>query len=467
MKTQMKTNTTRDESIRRSKATVLPKLKQQSNKKLVNSNQSGLLKSLSHEDLLLPDSNDIITKWLSVKPEPNKHVKFANSIEDKDEKTSQLTANETNSLSDINQYVHALNLTPVNTPRSENNSKHELLDNGGTHSPTTGKVKLHRTDINRTLSVSTVTSSSLATRLYGSPVLPVVPSIYHRASSIDNSASITSSSTVKYRLLHLWLLDLNASLSECDKKKFDDIREQVPDEFEQLLPALLKLGVLAWPKKIFDQSEQLTAQEMSLREDLISIIEKDKQNLRRQHHLQHLYGSVAPFDNVLHKNSSLRECLSFQGQLSLLEAYRDEIEKLLTKKIQYWISIPSKSSQASFLDETSSLYRSSTISSTWRAKTKFLQTISSRKTRLNKNADPSMPDESLSLIVPDTIDYQWKSKLLAKVIEQGMDILDQVVQLPQSSLSNQYDDTDLKGQEIARKYKRWLYLWSTLYTEEQ
>ncbi|CAF4013411.1 unnamed protein product [Rotaria magnacalcarata] len=463
----MKTNTARDESIRLSKATVLPKLKQQSNKKLVNNNQSELLKSLSQEDLLVPDSNDIIKKWLSVKPEPNKRVKFANSIEDKDEKTSQLTTNETNSLSDINQYVHALNLAPVNSPQSENNSKHELLDNDGTHSPTISKVNLHRTAIGRALSVSTVTSSSLATRSYGSSVLPVVPSIYHRAPSIDNSASITSSSTVKYRLLNLWLLDLNASLSECDQKKFDDIREQVPDEFEQLLPALLKLGVLTWPKKIFDQNEQLTVQEMKLREDLILIMEKDKQNLKRQHHLQHLYGSVVPFDNVLHRDSSLRECLSFQGQLSLIEAYRDEIEKLLTKKIQHWISIPSKSSQTSFLDETSSLYRSSISSNTWRAKAKFLQTISSRKTRLNKNADPPMPDESFSLIAPDKIDYQWKSKLLAKVIEQGMDILDQVIQLPRSNLSNQYDDIDLKGQEIARKYKRWLYLWTTLYTEEQ
>ncbi|CAF0964916.1 unnamed protein product [Rotaria sp. Silwood1] len=454
------------ESTERPRTISLPKIKQESYKQTVNENKSSLFKSFNQQDLLTPDSNDAIEHWLLVQPEPNKRVQFANNINNNDETISRLNINKSESLSDINQHVHQSNLSPIHETQSENNNTNELLNKNGIHSTPIVKPKFYPSINNKALSISTVTSSSTAGSRTAS-FLPTTSSVDHRTTSIDNSSSIISSSIMKYRLSNLSLLEFNTSLSDIDKKKFNDIREHVPEEFEQLLPTLLKLGIIVWPKKFFDKKEQLTLKEIRQRQNLISIIEKDEQNSKRQHYLQNLYGNILPHDDILHKHHLLRENLSFHGQLSLLETYRDEIENLLTKKIPYWKSIPMKSIRTNFNDEINSLNHSLVIPATIRAKNKFFQAIVPRKTKSFSNIYSLTNDELFSLTFPDKIDNQWSRTILGKIIEQGMEILDQVRKLSQPSLLNQYDQCDLKDQAIVRKFKQWLFLWSTLYTEEK
>ncbi|CAF1374879.1 unnamed protein product [Rotaria sordida] len=461
----MKGNTTGFVSTERPKTIVLPKIKQESNKQTIHDNRSPLFKSLKQENLLSPNSNNVIKNSLLVHSESNKRVKFSNNVNNNGETTSQLTNDKTDSLLDNDQHIHQSNLTRIYEIQSENNNQNELLNNDGTHSVSMSKPKFYRSNSNNTLSISTVTSPSIASSRISS-FLPATSSIYHHNTSMDNSSSIMSSLTIKYHVLNLSLLEFNISLSEFDKKKFNDIREQIPEEFEQLLPTLFKLGIVLWPEKLFDKKEQLTLRELRLRENLISIIEKDQQNSKRQDYLENLYGNFLSHDNILQKHHLLRENLSFQGQLSLLETYRDEIENLLTKKIHYWISIPMKSNRINFNDEINSISHSSYISTIFRTKNKFLQPIALRKTNRYSNIELSTYDELFSLTLPDQIDNQWSRKLLAKIIEQGMNILDQVRKLPQPSLLNQYDHCNLKEQEIVRKFKQWLFQCSTLYTEE-
>lgn len=196
-------------------------------------------------------------------------------------------------------------------------------------------------------------------------------------------------------------------------------------------------------------------------------MEKDEQETKRREHLQNLYGNVLPLDDVLHKQKLLRESLSLHGQISLLETYRDEIKNLLHKKIQYWTSIPRKSSQSSYNEETCSITRSTIYTTPSRSGSRSIRPILSRKYEPALSVDTFVSNESFSSILPDKIDYEWKTKLIVKIIEQGMDILDQVRKLPQSSLENQFDENEIKKRKIVLKYKRWEYLWSILYFEEK
>ncbi|CAF2935806.1 unnamed protein product [Rotaria sp. Silwood2] len=462
----MRRNTTGFEFSERPKTIALPKIKHESNKQTVNDNKSPLFKSLNQEDLISPDSNDTIKSWLLLQPEPNKRVQFANNVNNNDETTSRLIINKTGSLSDIDQHVHQSNLTPIHEIQSENNNDDNSLNNDDPYLTSILKPKFNRSLSNKSLSVSTATSPTIAGSRISS-FLSTTSSSDHRTTSMDNTSSIISSSTIKFRVSNLSLLEFNTLLSECDKKKFNFIREQVPVEFEQLLPALFNLGVVLWPNKLFNKKEQLTVKEMRQRQNLISIIEKDQQNSKRQRYLHSLYGDILPLDDILHKHHLLRENLSFQGQLSLLETYRDEIEYLLTKKIQYWKSIPMKSNRTSFTDDASSINQFLSIPTTARTKNKSFELNSSRKTKPYSNMYSSTNNEVFSLILPDKIDDQWPRIILVKILEQGMDILDQVRKLPQSSLSNQYDYRDFKEEEVVQTFKRWLFLWSTLYTEEK
>lgn len=88
--------------MERPKKLQLSQIQQNSTRKSLANDESGLFKSLSKEDLLSPDSNDIIKKWLSTESEPSKRVQFAHNIQAKDENSSELTTNEINSRHDIN-----------------------------------------------------------------------------------------------------------------------------------------------------------------------------------------------------------------------------------------------------------------------------------------------------------------------------------------------------------------------------
>ena len=243
----------------------------------------------------------------------------------------------------------------------------------------------------------------------------------------------------------------------------DIICQKVPDAFQVLLPISFKLGVILWPAKLFNNKEQLTVNEIRQRQYLISIIEKDRQDSERELYLQHLYGNILSNADTLSQHHQLRESLSLQGQLSLIEAYRDEIENELTKKIPNWKSIPMKLIRTSLTNVTNPRYRLSFINSTFQAKKRFLRNNSSRNIQSHLNTDRFDSNELFSFTTSNEIDRQWKRKFLVKIIEQGMNILDETRKLSPHLLSN-YDD--VKGHEIVRRFKQWLFLWSTLYIQE-
>jgi hypothetical protein len=80
----------------------------------MNENKSPLFKRLSQEDLISPNSNDIVKTWLFVQPEPNKRVQFAR--DDKNQtsqkiRTSSLVLDTIESLPDLDQHVPHLDLS--------------------------------------------------------------------------------------------------------------------------------------------------------------------------------------------------------------------------------------------------------------------------------------------------------------------------------------------------------------------
>ena len=262
-----------------------------------------------------------------------------------------------------------------------NNNEDEATDIHSTHLASILGARLYRSGSTKTLSTSSVTSLSVPRTRYSSFVSNA-PSI---SQHIEAGTTITSSSSIRRdRSINFSSLEYDSSLSEYDQNKFDAIRLQIPDEFEQLLPILLKLGVILWPKKFFNNHEQLTTKESKQRDRLLTILEKDQENFQRQRQLQCLYGNVLPNSDILHKHQSLRENLSFQGQLSLVAAYRDEIENELTKKIQHWRSIPMKTMRTSLSEMTNSTpHYSSILANTFHAKHKFLQALTTRNTQVH------------------------------------------------------------------------------------
>jgi hypothetical protein len=80
----------------------------------MNDNKSPLFKRLSQEDLISPDSNDIVKTWLFVHPEPNKHVQFARDDKNQNSekiRTRSLVMDTIDSLPDLDQHVPHLDLT--------------------------------------------------------------------------------------------------------------------------------------------------------------------------------------------------------------------------------------------------------------------------------------------------------------------------------------------------------------------
>ncbi|CAF1362983.1 unnamed protein product [Adineta steineri] len=455
----METNTTGLKNLKRPKIISIPSsVTRDGNLPSINGHQSSLFKRLSQVDLLPPNSHDIVKTWLFIEPESNKRVQFATDDNNRNEKP-RTNSDLIESLPDIDQHI------PSKSFDSENKDELKLSPVHNNHFVSTTEAKFYRSaSINKTLSIAS-TTSSVSSRLRQPRFVPPPssPAYQYQASSDRSSIAFTNTSSVKEQTLYLSALEYDSSLSESDRKKFDEILRLIPDEYEQLLPTLLKLGIVTWPKKLFDNNEELTFNEKKQRDRLITIIDKDQEDSQRQRYLQRLYGNVSSVDDVLHKQHLIRANLSFEGQLSLLEAYRDAIEIELVKKIPNWKSIPMRILRPSLLDETGSIGRTSILGTTLHAKQKFLQRTSLRKPKMNSNVYQLTYEETFSLGLPDKIDDQWQRKSLVKIIEQGMNILDQIRKL---SL-NQDEDSDFNGHQIVRTFKRWLFLWSTLFIENK
>ncbi|CAF1323655.1 unnamed protein product [Adineta steineri] len=454
----METNTTGSKNLERPKIISIPSsVTRDGNLPSINGHQSPLFKRLSQVDLLPPNSHDIVKTWLFIQPESNKRVQFATDDNNTNEKP-RTNSDLIESLPDIDQHI------PSKSFDSENKDELKLSPVHNNHFVSTTEAKFYRSaSSNKTLSIASTTSSVSSRLRQPRFVPPSSPAYQYQASSDRSSIAFTNTSSVKEQTLYLSALEYDSSLSESDRKKFDEILRLIPDEYEQLLPTLLKLGIVIWPKKLFDNNEQLTLNEKKQRDRLITIIDKDQEESQRQRYLQRLYGNVSSVDDILHKQHLIRANLSFEGQLSLLEAYRDAIEIELVKKIPNWKSIPMRILRPSLIDETGSIGRTSILGTTLQAKQKFLQRTSLRKPKINSNVYQLTYEETFSLGLPDKIDDQWQRKSLVKIIEQGMNILDQIRKL---SL-NQDEDSDFNGHQIVRTFKRWLFLWSTLFIENK
>ncbi|CAF4024946.1 unnamed protein product, partial [Rotaria sp. Silwood1] len=102
-------------------------------------------------------------------------------------------------------------------------------------------------------------------------------------------------------------LELNKSLSEIDRKKFDDIRQLVPDEFENLVPTLIKLGVIIIPKKFLEiNTEDMSGKDLMERHRLISLMKQYDDNIKHNEYIENLYKSISNND-IINNNKLLRE----------------------------------------------------------------------------------------------------------------------------------------------------------------
>ena len=250
------------------------------------------------------------------------------------------------------------------------------------------------------------------------------------------------------------------------------MRQHVPDQFEEHLPTFFRLGLVLWPKRLFDHSQDLTVKEEEQRQRLLYIMRKDRESTERQRSLTRLYGSVLPYDNLLHKYHFLRDDLSLQGQMALLGAYRDEIENELTKKIGLWKGDPMRIFGPAFSDETlqSSLSSNASVSSPTKVTSMATTTTRSPTMHLHQTkpilTTPRLThDEIFALTLPERLDQKWREKFLGKIIEQGMSILDQVRKLTQLTSTQQPINDELHAQEVVQAFKRWSYLCSTFYPE--
>lgn len=154
-----------------------------------------------------------------------------------------------------------------------------------------------------------------------------------------------------------------------------------------------------------------------------------EENLQYKTNLEHLYGSV------LSDNQLLRESLSFDGQLALIHAYQDQIERELNQKILSW--------------KTSSFRK------------KSLQNNSSIKSNEHflVKIDRNLFKEYFQ---PKQFDQQWQRKIIPFIIEQGFILLDQIRSLPSNILSND----DINQINLVKAFKQWTFLWSNLYKKQ-
>ncbi|CAF0935616.1 unnamed protein product [Adineta steineri] len=305
---------------------------------------------------------------------------------------------------------------------------------------------LYRSGISRAISMSTIDPSSppnsrrpsISVNLYiDQENLPPI------VSSPLPSPNVSSKD-------HYCSLKLNCLLPDTDKKQINHIRQMIPDGFEKLVPVFVKLQVLIVPESFLEiNKHRLTNKQLIERCRLIISMRKDEHCILYQQHVQRLYGN-----GQLDNNSTL----SYEGQLTLLETYKDQIEYELNKRIKHWNSIPMISSTAK-TNTPDHVSLSDRLSSN--------QKSSKNNHLIRLNSD----DDLLNISTSDNLDYQWKKKSVVFVIEKGMDLFRKVTSLSFSVLTNihsneQHTTPESYKQNLVKEFKQWLYLWSTLYTND-
>ena len=275
------------------------------------------------------------------------------------------------------------------------------------------------------------------------------------SSFLSESSSVATRTPSNVVPSRFSLLEVHSSLSEDERKRFEEIRQQVPEEFDRLLPTLLRLGLVLWPQQFFDENTQLTRQQIRQRQQFKAILDADQRQEEKNRQLQRLYGGISSRPTTSSnktQNHRLRENLSHQGQLSLAAAYRDEIETELTKKSRLWKSIPMRVLRASFSEE-------STRSSVPR-RVSFLEPLTPRLSSVQKKKSSLRVSRYIRQgLVPDRLDEDWQRKLFGKIIEHGMTILDDARNLRDPRQEEEEED-------VTRAFKRWIFLWFTLFHEE-
>ncbi|CAF2745152.1 unnamed protein product [Rotaria sp. Silwood2] len=434
-----------------------------------------------------PNRTDAVQKWLEGHQQ-DKHVKFSQNLTS----TNKTNENETKrrSSSFNNQFNNKLISIDENNQQSDNlttilNEKSIRKSNDLSNiipNPQTliTDSRLYRSSNNDVLSLSTKISSSSLTPLTRSRQSSFSSNVhFERERERERTSSIVSSieSTPSYILSsinkdRLCSLELNSSLSEIDRKKFDDIRQLVPGEFENLVPILIKLGVLIIPKKFFEiNNEDISGKDLIERHRLISLIKQYEDNIKHKEYIEYLYRSTS-YDNYIYNNYLLRDKLSYKGQLALLSAYKDEIERELNKKIQHWKSISIENNRTNLSEYSYSTNRSSFISNSYQIRKKSIKnSLSSIKS--SKDLLLTNNNYLLTIKLPDNIDQQWLNKSIAHSIEHSMILLDKIrslssndfINIPYDYLFIQQNIYQKNQIDFVKSYKQWLLLCSILYTE--
>lgn len=375
---------------------------------LTSSDSSGLFRRLNENDRVSPDSNDRVKSWLFVQSSDHHRTNSTSIIEISD---SHVNPDENVRKESLPPLTNG-NLVRLRNPRVQQRNNAQ------------------RMSLSSTKSSSTDLRSSIH-----SPFVFSTGVVRFRTQSMDLPESVTGSTSSKDRMkIPSTFLHFHPSFNEFDRKKIEEIRQQLSDDFDEYLPILIRLGILCLSESFFHPR----GKEWRQREHFIDILEKDYRNEQHQHHLERIFSLSCFGKDLSISMNRLRENLSHQGQLSLLAAYRDEIENEFNKKIRSWKSIRMKSMFFSSIDESSSRLK------------KFPKIISQ--------------EEFPSIYRPDQFDSQWKRKLIGFIIEQGMKILDEVRNLPVIRSSS--DQQNVIVEELVRKFKRWIFIWFTLFNED-
>ncbi|CAF1509333.1 unnamed protein product, partial [Didymodactylos carnosus] len=353
-----------------------------------------------------------------------------------------------------------------------------------------------RRSSNPAMSVSTAASRSSITYIpsvskYSRPSLS---STSYASTDGDYASSdtdtIVSKPSVASRRKYFNLLQYNDKLSDEDHLKLEEIRDKTPDEFEQLLPTLIRYGVISSDTLLSDDEHNINKRR------LLSIIKDDNEQIEHKRYLEHLYGSV-----IVDHKKQLRNALTFTGQYSLLNCYKDEIARELELRVKNWQQIklpttvlniskvPTKkgptfnnlSELTSSNGKSTSLSSSLSLGTLFRAKQKFftplrmlglsipeeetsdyaddgnISTATSTTlisaTKLRRPATKRQQqlkqieqeeNEMLQRIFQNVeeLPLNWREKCISKIIEQGMVLLDQVRKLPLLQNENNFYDSE-------------------------
>lgn len=316
------------------------------------------------------------------------------------------------------------------------------------------EARFFRSNAHRTLSISTISESSFS--LKDSDLLDPPPS---SVSSFETFVSASDQSLLT-KSIRLRILEYHHLLSFIDQKKLNEIREELPEEFDQLLPQLIQLGVVQCPKKFLETNsrERFTEDEIRQGEHFCSLIVNAYRTRKKRDLLHQLYSSDLIRHDIHHRADSLRQSLSFQGQMSLLRTYEDQIERELNRHVPSWKSIP--------IDLRSSSTGSSSSSSSSTTKTK--RTTNSIKTKASKNSKVTFEwnvqqlfdhrrddfEYLLQISSIDQFDEQWNEKIIVQLIEQGMYLFDQVTVL--ANYNHQCNPSEQTNKyRIVQAFKRW------------